>query len=125
MVTKPEFNPNLGGIFNHNIEMLRDVAQTLGFGKMVNAYDNLSFGINKNNHIVVMIKGTDDIGDRKYICVEYEGDGMCHIEPVDYSGNVLDDRHDFNKLFDSHGYNKPTIEEAFRTHLRNHFNFRF
>ena len=77
--------------FNHNIEILRDIAEIVGIGDMVNAYDNISWGITEGGHIVVMIS------DRRYgfdfhgVIVEFQGDGCCTIYNCDQYGKVLDE----------------------------------
>ena len=121
---KLAFNPHWNGYLNHNIEIIRDIAETIGLDRMANAYGNLSFGTTEGARMIIMIESRHYGKDTKYVCVEYEGDGVCHIEPTDSYGNPIDDRHDFNKLFDTHAYychNGTSSVDAFHKHLKDKF----
>ena len=101
------------------MEVLRDIAQTIGFDKIT--HNNLTFGVNGENHFVVMIRSMAHNEEAKYVCVEYKGDGVCYIEPTDSDGNPINDKRDIDKLFDSHSDRRPSIQEAFHKRLRNKF----
>lgn len=84
---------------NHNIEIIRDVAEIVGIGDMVNAYDNISWGVTEGGRIAVMIT------DRRYgfdfhgVIVEFQGDGCCSIYSCDQYGKVIDNHY---TSFDTH-----------------------
>lgn len=86
--------------FNHNIEILRDIAEIVGIGDMVNAYDNISWGVTEGGRITIMIT------DRRYgfdfhgVIVEFQGDGCCTIHSCDQYGKVLDESD--RTSFDTH-----------------------
>ena len=116
------WNPGYG-YFNHNIEMLRDISETIGLDCMVNAYGNLSWGLTEGNRIVIMIENKHNNGnDAKYVCVEYQGDGVCTIEDTDAYGKPIDDNHNIDKLFDTHAYYcGKSSRDAFHKRLKDKF----
>jgi hypothetical protein len=107
--------------FNHNIEILRDIAEIVGIGDMVNAYDNISWGITEGGRIAIMIT------DRRYrfdfhgVIVEFQGDGCCSIYNCDQYGKVIDDGN--YTTFDTHSYIcKPNgANRAFKNILQNQY----
>lgn len=86
--------------FNHNIEILRDIAVIVGVGDMSNAYDNISWAITEGGRAAVMITDRRYGFDFRGVIVEFQGDGCCTIYKCDQYGKVIDDSEYTN--FDTH-----------------------
>lgn len=120
---------NFDGIneyFNRNIEIIRDITVVIGSSNMVNSYGNLSWGITVCDcNIVVLIEDmryrTDLNHDRKYVCVEFKGDGVMTIRSCDAYGNP-DGKFE---IFDTHSYTRISPSEAFKEVLVTKFDIHF
>ena len=115
------WSQNINGYFNHNIEMLRDIAETIGLDRMSNAYDNLSFGMTDGGRIVIMIH---NYRSNTYVCAEYQGDGIVTITATDAYGKPIDNTHNIESVFDTHDYdcrNGTCIKDVFHKLLKDKF----
>lgn len=102
-----------GVTFNHNIEILRDIADTIGTHNMANVYDRYSWAVTEYGHILIMIRHRD-----KYVLIEFEGDGVCVMAECGSYGNLIDKN---TVLFDTHWYTSSNVKDAFAALVKKNF----
>lgn len=109
--------------FNRNIEILRDIAETIGLQYLNNGNDNISFAITEYGRIQVMIRNhrySDNNNIISSVCVEYQGDGVMTIQPCDGHGHVIGDKYE---LYDTHWPGNDHVK-IFHDMIKKKFNIR-
>lgn len=107
--------------FNCNIEILRDIAETIGVHYLNNGNSNISFATTEYGRIQIMIhnhryRNADNINS---VCVEYQGDGVMSIHPCDSYGYPIGDKYE---LFDTHWHPGGDHVKIFHDMIKNKFN---
>lgn len=117
------YQHGIHGCFNHNIEILRDIAEIIGIGDMVNAYDNISWAITEGGRIAIMITDRRCGFDFHGVIVEFQGDGCCSIYGCDQYGKI--DEYNYRRTtFDTHSCigHPDGVNRKFKNILRNDYN---
>lgn len=112
----------INGFYNHNIEILRDIAEVVGTGRMVNAYDNVSWAITEHGRIAIMITDRRTVEDKfRAVTVEFQGDGICVIYACDVYGKPIYDEESTG--FDTHSYvcRRDGAHESFKKLLKDKY----
>lgn len=113
----------INGCYNHNIEIIRDIVEVVGDDKMVNAYDNISWGITEHGRIAIMIRNRKIPNEEfRAVTVEFQGDGICTIYPCDEFGKPIHDGVSIS--LDTHSYvcHRDGSNTAFKNILKNKYN---
>lgn len=97
-----------GRCFSNNIEIIRDIAETIGIRKMSNAYTKYSWAVTEYGRIQIMIA---DRSNGVCVAAEYQGDGCVVIMECNDYGRPLEwsDR----VLFDTHSHTGEDISKKF------------